>query len=160
MVQVRYTFSLAPVMARDGLNNSVGVVTRPQIGWPTNWGLIFNNNQRQFCSAKLPDCLWVPHGLLFLGYRSLFPRGQSGRFVMLTTPSKAGVKIAKIYASTPSYALILCTSIEQVCCVRRYGAAELCDNSTRIVHLVKWGVWFWISLCLCARIWKLTEKRK
>jgi len=128
MAQVRFTFSLAPVMARQSLDNSVGVVTRPQTGWPSNRGLIFSNYQKQFCSPKLPDCLWGPHGILFLGYRGLFPRGQSGRFVMLTNPSKAGVKIAKNYTSTPSYVLIVCTSIQKYVAYGDSGAAEWCDN--------------------------------
>ena len=96
--------------------------------------MIFSNYQRRFRFPKLPDCFWGPPGVL--GYRGLFPRGQRGRCMMLTTPSKAGDKNANICTSIPSYVLILFRSIEQVCCVRRYDAAELCDNSMRIVYLL------------------------
>jgi hypothetical protein len=50
-----------------------------------------------------PDRPWGPPSLLSNGYRRLFPRGESGRAVKLTTqrPTSAEVKKTWVYASTP-----------------------------------------------------------
>ena len=43
--------------------------------------------------------------------QGLFPRGQSGRFVTLTTPSNAGVKNANICTSTPPVMPYFCAQL-------------------------------------------------
>jgi hypothetical protein len=52
---------------------------------------------RIFSSPHRPDRLWGLLNLLANGYRRLFPRGQNGRGVKLTTPTSAEVKKMWIY---------------------------------------------------------------
>jgi hypothetical protein len=60
------------------------VVQRSATGWMIG-GSIPGRGREFFSSPPPPERLWIPSSLLSNGYRGLFPCGQSGRGVKLTT---------------------------------------------------------------------------